>query len=184
MPTRSLAGKFLVSMPKLHDNPFDGALIYLWSHDDGGAQGLVVNRPHEITAVKLFDHLSLPVPVESDWQVADGGPVEPQRGFILHTEDVRVDSSEDAGDGLAITYSREILELIASRQGPRRFLVALGYAGWAAGQLEDELVDSAWLTAPSSRETLFDVPFDRRLDHVAGLMGIDWRFLGAEAGHA
>lgn len=180
----SLAGQFLISMPKLHDTFFDGALVYVWSHDERGAQGLVVNQPHELTLVKLFEQLDLPFRIGFDRQVADGGPVEPQRGFILHTEDVRVDSSEDAGDGLAITYSREILELIASDQGPRHFLVALGYAGWGAGQLEAELADSAWLTAPSSREALFNMPFKERLDHAAGVLGVDLRLLGADAGHA
>lgn len=180
----SLAGQFLISMPKMQDSLFGGALVYLWSHDEQGAQGLVVNQPHDLTLVKLFDQLELPFQIGFDCQVADGGPVEPQRGFILHTEDVRVDSSEAAGAGLAITYSREILELIASGQGPARFLVALGYAGWGAGQLEHELVASAWLTAPSSPEALFDMPFEERLDHVAGVLGIDLRLLGADAGHA
>ena len=180
----SLAGHFLVSMPKLHDSQFAGALVYVWSHDGHGAQGLVVNQPHDLTLVKLFDHLELPFQIGFDRQVADGGPVDPQRGFILHTNDVRVEASETAGDGLAITYSREILELIAAGQGPKQFLVAMGYAGWGAGQLEDELVDSAWLTAPSSREALFEMPFEQRLDHVAAFLGIDWRFLGAEAGYA
>ena len=180
----SLAGQFLISMPKLHDSFFDDALVYVWSHDERGAQGLVVNQPHELTLVKLFGQLDLPFRIGFDCPVADGGPVEPQRGFILHTQDVRVDSSEDAGESLAITYSREILELIASGQGPKRFLVALGYAGWGAGQLEEELAESGWLTAPSSFETLFDMPFAERLDHAAGVLGVDLRLLGADAGHA
>ena len=180
----SLAGQFLISMPKLHDSFFDGALVYVWSHDEQGAQGLVVNQPHELTLVKLFGQLDLPFRIGFDRQVADGGPVEPQRGFILHTKDVRVDSSEEAGDDLAITYSREILELIASGQGPQQFLVALGYGGWGAGQLEAELADSAWLTAPSCREALFDMPFEKRLDHAASVLGVDLRLLGADAGHA
>lgn len=179
-----LTGQFLIAMPKLHGGWFDGTLIYLWSHDEDGAQGLVVNQPHELTLVKLFDQLDLPFQIGFDRPVADGGPVDPQRGFILHSEDVRVDSSEDAGDGLAITYSREILELIASDQGPERFLVALGYAGWGAGQLEDELRDSAWLTAPSSTEALFEMPFEKRLNHAAGVLGIDLRLLSPEAGRA
>ena len=180
----SLAGQFLISVPKLHDSFFNGALVYLWTHNEEGAQGLVVNQPHELTLVKLFDQLDVPFRIGFDRPVADGGPVEPQRGFILHTEDVRVDSSEEAGEGLAITYSREILELIASDQGPKRFLVALGYAGWGAGQLEAELADSAWLTAPSSAEALFDLPFEARLDHAAAMLGVDLRLLGADAGHA
>ncbi len=181
---QSLTGQFLIGMPKLRGSPFGDTVIYLWSHDRGGAQGLVVNRPHELTLISLFQQLELPLQSEVDAPLADGGPVERQRGFILHTEDVRVDSSEPAGQGLALSYSREILELIAAQRGPRQFLVALGYAGWGPGQLESELTDSAWLTSPSSREALFELPFEQRLEHVAGALGIDLRLLGSDAGLA
>ena len=180
----SFAGQFLISMPKLRGGLFGDSVIYLWTHDDEGAQGLVVNQPHELTLIKLLHQLDLPSQITADALVANGGPVERQRGFILHTNDVRIDSSQDAGADLTISYSREILELIASQQGPERFLVALGCAGWGAGQLEHEIDDSAWLTAPCSHDTLFDMPFAERLDHVAGTLGIDLRLLGMEAGHA
>ena len=133
----------------------------------------MINHAHDLTLDKLFEQLDLPCPLALDVPIADGGPVEPQRGFILHTNDASVDSSEAAGEGLAISYSREILELIATQQGPRKYLVALGYAGWGAGQLEYELDDSAWLTAPCDTDVLFDVPFQERLDRVAGTLGID-----------
>lgn len=180
----SFAGQFLISMPKLRGGLFGDCLIYIWTHDDQGAQGLVVNQPHELTLIKLLHQLDLPSQMTADAVVADGGPVEPQRGFILHTSDVRIDPSNDAGNDLTISYSREILELIASQQGPKQYLVALGYAGWGAGQLEHEIRDSAWLSAPCCRETLFDLPFEERLDHVANSIGIDLRLLGTQAGHA
>ena len=181
---QSLTGHFLVSMPKLLGSVFGDAVIYLWAHDDQGAQGLVINHAHDLTLVKLFDQLDLPFQATVDAPVVDGGPVEPQRGIILHTDDVAVESSEAAGEGLAISYSREILERIATQQGPRQYLVALGYAGWGAGQLEHELEDSAWLIAPGCREVLFEVPLALRLDRVAGDLGIDLRLLGVDAGHA
>ncbi len=179
-----LGGQFLIGMPKLRGSLFDDALIYLWAHDENGAQGLVVNQPHELSLKKLLHQLNLPSCIDEDTQVAAGGPVEPQRGFILHSNDLSVDSSEPAGDGLTISYSRDILEMIAAQQGPRRFLVALGYAGWGPGQLEDELADSAWLTAPGGHDVLFEMPFEQRLDFVAGGLGIDLRFLATDAGQA
>lgn len=180
----SFVGQFLISMPKLHGSMFGNCVIYLWSHDDQGAQGLVVNQVHDLTLIKLLHQLDLPTQITTDAPVADGGPVEPQRGFILHTNDVRIDSSHDAGPDLTISCSREILELIASRQGPERFLVALGYAGWGPGQLEREIRDAAWLTAPCCHDTLFDLPFDQRLDNVARTLGIDLHLLAMQAGHA
>ena len=179
-----LTGQFLISMPKLHGTVFGDSVIYIWAHDDEGAQGLIVNRLHELTLIKLLHQLDLPAQITTDAPVADGGPVEPQRGFILHTNDACVESSEDAGAGLVISHSREILELIASAQGPTHYLVALGYAGWGPGQLEYEVQDSAWLTAPSSNEVLFEAPFAERLDRVAGTLGIDLRLLGTDAGLA
>ena len=179
-----LTGQLLIAMPKLHGSIFGESVIYVWAHDEEGAQGLVVNQPHDLTLVKLLHQLDLPSQVSIDARVADGGPVEPQRGFILHTNDVSVESSDDAGNDLTISYSREILELIASAQGPSRFLVALGYAGWGPGQLEHEVQDSAWLTAPSCHDLLFEVPFGERLDRAAASLGIDLRLLGTDAGLA
>ena len=185
---RSLAGQFLISMPKLRNSLFGDTVIYVWSHDSRGAQGLVVNRPHTLTLIELLHQLELPTRIATDSPVANGGPVEQQRGFILHSADFGVESSEDAGGGLRLSYSREVLELIAADQGPKRFLVALGYAGWGAGQLEDELADYDWLTAPAcqpgSHEVLFDIPFEQRLDRVAGELGIDLALLGTDGGYA
>lgn len=180
----SLAGQLLVSMPRLHDGLFTDSVIYLWGHDERGAQGLVVNKAHELTLMRLLDQLSLPAQIAADSPVADGGPVERRRGFVLHSGDFDMEGTETAGAGLAISYNREMLELIAAGEGPAHFLVALGYAGWGPGQLEDELLDSAWLTAPSSPELLFELPFEERRPHVAGELGIDFGLLGMDAGCA
>ncbi|MYA18418.1 MAG: YqgE/AlgH family protein [Gammaproteobacteria bacterium] len=181
-------GEFLISMPKLRGSFFGDSLIYLWAHDENGAQGLVVNHPFDLTLGELMNQLQLPTSVDLAGKVVSGGPVDPQQGFILHTDDVSVEGSQPAagagGVGLNITYSRELLELIATERGPNRFLLALGYAGWGAGQLEDELADGAWLTAPSSHDILFETPFDERLDRVAAQLGIDWRLFASEGGVA
>ena len=184
------AGQFLISMPKLRGSVFGDALIYLWAHDKDGAQGIVVNHPFDLTLAELMKQLQLPTVGDLAGQVVSGGPVEPQQGFILHTDDVLVDGSEPAGDatsgatGLRISYSREMLELIAAERGPKRFLLALGYAGWGTGQLEQELAEGVWLTAPSSRDVLFETPFEQRLDRVAGELGIDWRLFASDGGLA
>ncbi len=181
---QSMVGQFLVSMPRLHGTVFEDAVIYLWLHDERGAQGLVVNHACELSLAQLLDQLDIPSRGGFDTPVAAGGPVEPQRGFILHSDDVRIESSEAAGDRLVLTHSREILDLIAAHRGPSRFLVALGFAGWGPGQLEYELDEATWLTAPGSHDTLFETPFDKRLDEVLGVLGIDRRLLGADAGIA
>ena len=188
------AGEFLISMPKLRGSFFGDSLIYLWAHDEDGAQGLVVNHPFDLTLAELMKQLQLPAAANARpegafaGKVVSGGPVEPQQGFILHTDDVRVEGSEPAagagGAGLTVSYSREMLELIADERGPNRFLLALGYAGWGAGQLEQELAEGAWLTAPSSHDVLFETPFEQRLDRVAHELGIDWRLFAADGGVA
>ena len=178
------AGEFLISMPKLRGSYFGDSLIYLWAHDEDGAQGLVVNHPFDLTLGELMKQLQLPAATNLAGKVVSGGPVEPNQGFILHTDDVSVEGSEGSGVGLTVSYSREMLELIAAERGPNRFLLALGYAGWGAGQLEEELADGAWLTAPSSHDVLFETPFEQRLDTVAHELGIDWRLFASDGGEA
>ena len=188
------AGQFLISMPKLRDTVFGDAVIYLWAHNEDGAQGLVVNHPFDLTLGELMRQLQLssgePSTGDLAGQVMAGGPVEPHQGFILHTDDVCVEGSEPAGTGtpggagLTISYSRDMLELIAADRGPQRYLLALGYAGWGAGQLEQELAEAVWLTAPSSHDVLFETPFEERLARVAQEIGIDWRLLASEGGLA
>ncbi|HEX7034581.1 MAG TPA: YqgE/AlgH family protein [Pseudomonadales bacterium] len=184
-PESSLKNQFLIAMPSLIGGYFGDTLIYLCEHNDDGAMGLVVNRPTEMSLRELLSQLGISgrdVPVEIP--VLDGGPVARDRGFILHSDDSRFEASLDLGDGTMLTAAREVLEAIAEGRGPRDYLVALGYAGWAGGQLEGELKENAWLTCPASHEIVFREPFENRVRKAAASLGIDLRFMSGQAGHA
>lgn len=172
-------------MPTMVGSYFGATVTYICEHNDEGAMGLVVNRPSDLTLRDLLDQLGLDNgAVAADIRVMDGGPVARERGFILHSDDERFEASVELGDGLMLTAAREVLEAIGRGAGPRHFLVALGYAGWDAGQLERELLDNAWLTCPSSHEVVFDEPFENRVNKAAEALGIDFRLLSGQAGHA
>lgn len=184
-PESSFKNQFLIAMPSLLGSYFGDTLIYLCEHNDDGAMGLVVNRPSDMALLELLSQLGITarnVPVETP--VLDGGPVARDRGFILHSDDIRFDASLDLGNGTMLTAAREVLEAIAEGRGPRDYLVALGYAGWDGGQLESELKENAWLTCPASAEIVFREPFENRLSKAAASLGIDLRFLSGQAGHA
>ena len=179
------AHQFLIAMPNQSGSYFGDTLIYLVRHDDDGAFGLVVNRPLPLSVVDMMAQLDAPADaVEPTAMTLDGGPVEAERGFILHTDDVRLDTSEPAGSGLMMSLDRRILEAIGRGEGPAHYLVALGYAGWAAEQLDDELKAGAWLTCPHSTDVLWRVPPETRLHHVADSMGVDLKLLSSDAGLA
>jgi putative transcriptional regulator len=172
-------------MPGLSDSAFGGTIIYLCEHSADGAMGLVINRASELTLVELLAQLGMsPRAVTVDIPVMDGGPVARDRGFILHSADCHYDASLDLGAGLVLTTSREALEAIAAGQGPEQFLVALGFAGWGPGQLEQELMENAWLNCPAEPAVLFDTPFDERVVRAAASLGIDFNLLSGQAGHA
>jgi putative transcriptional regulator len=184
-PEASLKNQFLIAMPSLTGSYFGDTLIYLCEHNDDGAMGLVVNRPSQMTLLELLSQLGIPargIPIEIP--VMDGGPVARDRGFILHSDDIRFEASLDLGNGTMLTAAREVLEAIAQKQGPRDYLVALGYAGWDGGQLEDELKENAWLTCPAIAEVVFREPFESRTSKAAASLGIDLRFMSGQAGHA
>lgn len=184
-PESSLKNQFLLAMPTMVGSYFGDTVTYICEHNDEGAMGLVVNRPSDLTLRDLLDQLGLDNgAVAADTPVMDGGPVARERGFILHSDDERFEASVELGDGLMLTAAREVLEAIGRGAGPRHFLVALGYAGWDAGQLERELLDNAWLSCPSSREVVFDEPFDNRVNKAAEALGIDFRLMSGQAGHA
>ena len=180
----SLSHHFLISMPTQRGSYFGDTVTYICRHDEHGAFGLVLNRPLELTLEDLLGQLELPTDVESDLVAIEGGPVEPRRGFVLHTDDRRFDSSEKAGDGLLLSYDRDALAAIGGGDAPGKYLVALGYAGWGAGQLDSELSANVWLTGPSSREVIFDLAFDARLDSAAAAIGVDLRLLSNDTGLA
>jgi len=181
-----LANQFLLSMPTLEDPNFHRTLTYVCEHSHEGAMGLVVNRPLGLSLAEIFQHLGIEPQSQAvtDTPVYQGGPVETERGFVLHSPVGEWDGSIALTDELAVTTSRDILEAMARGEGPGDAIVALGYSGWAAGQLEAELGQNAWLTCPASLDILFQTPPEQRLDKAAARMGIDLDLLSSGAGHA
>ena len=181
----SLKNQFLLAMPNQAGTYFANTVTYVCEHNDDGAMGLMINRPSELTLVELLSQMGLqPTGVSSDIQVMEGGPVATERGFVLHTQDRAFESSLELGNGLMLSTAREILEAIAGGEGPTDFLVTLGYAGWGGGQLEDEMKENAWLNCPGDADVLFRTPFDERVNKAAAALGIDFRLMSGQAGHA
>ena len=187
-----LANQFLIAMPGMVDETFAGTVVYLCDHTANGAMGLVINRPTDIDLANVFDKIDLQLDIQPLAQkpVYFGGPVQTDRGFILHEQKDTHDysSSLRVPGGLAMTTSKDILEEVATGAGPERFLMTLGYAGWSAGQLEDEISRNGWLNiqAPTSEmaQIIFETPNEDKYDKVLALLGIDASFLSSEAGHA
>jgi putative transcriptional regulator len=183
----SVAGQLLVAMPSLIDPHFGGSVIYVAEHTARGAMGIVVNRPADMNLGSLFSRidLSLSSPRLSDMPVFVGGPVQTDRGFVLHEPLGKWSSTLPISTGLGLTSSRDILEAAANGRGPERFLVSLGYSGWAAGQLDSELAANAWLTVPMSQTALlFDTPAEDRLGAAFRMLGVDPLNLSGAVGHA
>lgn len=190
---QSLRNHFLIAMPHMEDSNFSGTVTYICEHNAEGALGIVVNKTlDQLPVAELFAQLELPNPnsglAESEELVPaifEGGPVHHERGFIIHTGTAdEWESSMQITDELALTTSVDILELIANRQGPEKFLVALGCAGWSAGQLEKELQENTWLTCPATLPVLFDATAEQKLQAAAGLLGVDINLISSQAGHA
>jgi putative transcriptional regulator len=181
-----LENQFLIAMPALQDPDFSRAVAVLCQHNDEGALGIVINRPSGMRLADLLHQLDigLAVPALGDQPVYLGGPVQQDRGFVLHEPCDDFDSSFAVSDSLQLTTSRDVLEALARGDGPRRALVALGYSGWSAGQLERELLDNAWLSTPVALDLLFDLPAEERWQAAAASIGIDPGMLSMYAGHA
>lgn len=181
-----LRGQLLLAMPKLVDSCFAHAVIYICEHNVDGAMGLIINQPINVPLKRIFAQLDLPCPDKlSSQQLLLGGPVQRERGFILHRNtDKQWQSTMPVGDHVSLTASPDIIEALAANEGPEDSLIVLGYAGWGAGQLEQELLDNAWLTAPADTEFLFDTPFDSRARLAAASIGVDLNQLSNSAGHA
>ncbi len=180
-----LKHQFLLAMPGLTGSYFGATITYLCEHNEDGALGLMINRPlANVPLGELFDQLDIEGNHHREAPVLEGGPVQRDRGFVLHSDDVVLESTLTLNDGMALTTAREILAAIAAGEGPERFLVCVGYAGWGAGQLETELADNAWLTCAADPEIIFAVPFEERIDRAAATLGIDFRLISGEAGHA
>jgi putative transcriptional regulator len=182
----SLQDHFLIAMPSMGDANFNETVTYICKHDEEGAVGIVINRPTDVLLSELFQQLSLEVesPEAATQPVCRGGPVTPDRGFVLHCSDETFDSTFDTNAPVKVTVSLDILAQMASGRGPTPTLVALGYAGWAAGQLEAEIAANAWLSVPADPAIIFETPFEQRWTAAAGLLGVDIHQIANYAGHA
>lgn len=194
----NLTNQFLIAMPGMADDNFAGSVVYLCEHTERGALGLVINKPSDIKLGTLFEKvdLSLDRTELADQPVYIGGPVQTERGFVLHEsgEDDAADVEADGaqynsslripGGGLAMTTSKDVLEAMACGAGPKRVLVTLGYAGWSAGQLEEEIARNGWITVDARPELIFETPIEQRYDRALGLLGIDAHMLSSDVGHA
>lgn len=187
-----LANQLLIAMPGMVDDTFAGSVVYLCEHNSRGAMGLVINRPTDIDLEHLFGKIDLKLEIAPlmHQPVYFGGPVQPERGFVLHQHlsDIQYSSSLDVPGGLSMTTSKDVLEAVSSGKGPGKFMMTLGYAGWGAGQLEDEISQNGWLNVSTNldnlSEIIFETPCEYRYESVMNLLGFDPSHLSGEAGHA
>jgi putative transcriptional regulator len=190
-PSINLTHHFLIAMPGLDDAAFAKSVIYMCEHTDRGALGLIINKPSDINLKGLFDKVELPLRREdlTDALVFQGGPVQTERGFVLHEsmmpgkESVYASTMTIPG-GLEMTTSKDVLEALSTGAGPRRVFVSLGYSAWGEGQLESEISDNSWLTVPADMNVIFDTPADERYEKAMLLLGLQSWMLSPEAGHA
>ncbi len=187
----ALNNSFLVAMPGMLDPTFERAVIYVCEHSDKGALGLVINRPTDLTLDTLFARIDLKLEIDllGSATVLFGGPVQTERGFVLHrANDEEYSSSVQVNGSIRLTTSKDVLQALSDGRGPDKILVTLGYAGWQAGQLEDEIAANGWLTVQTSDDSveriLFDTPVDDRYAEAVKLLGFDPGMLSGEAGHA
>lgn len=181
-----LGNQLLIAMPGMADPNFHESVTLICEHNAEGALGIIINRPLDLTLSDLLEQLSLEAPdrATAEAPVLSGGPVAPDRGFVLHEPGARYESSVAVSDGIHLTLSRDILDAMAAGRGPGRSVVALGYAGWDAGQLEAEIRANSWLNVTATPEIVFDVPFGDRWLHATRALGIDVNNLSSDAGHA
>ncbi len=189
----NFTNQFLIAMPGKVGETFDGTVVYLCEHTDKGALGLVINKPIDIKLKNLFEKVDLSLDREdlAEAPVYFGGPVQTERGFVLHErlggegeEGGHYNSSLQIPGGLEMTTSKDVLEALSSGAGPKKILVTLGYSGWGAGQLEDEMGRNGWINVNAEPSIIFDTPVGERYDKALSLLGIDARMLSQDAGHA
>jgi putative transcriptional regulator len=182
----SLNNQLLIAMPGMADPNFSTTVTLICEHNEDGALGIVVNRPTTLSVGGLFEQLALKQASRkaASAPVLHGGPVAPERGFVLHNPGASFESSVAVSSCIQLTLSRDVLDSMAAGDGPERSLVALGYAGWEPGQLEAEILHNTWLTVPATPELIFDVPFAERWASAASTMGIDISKMSPDAGHA
>ncbi len=182
----NLTNNFLIAMPAMQEGFFAGTLIYICEHDENGALGVVVNRPISLTLSDMFKQIDITLHQSelASMPVHLGGPVQVERGFVLHDTSQDWQSTLRINDALALTTSRDILEAIAEGVGPDNLLVTLGYSGWEPGQLEHEINENTWLTVPANPHILFDLPAEERLPAAMAMLGVNYSMLVEDAGHA
>jgi putative transcriptional regulator len=186
MAATFLNNQFLIAMPGMDDPNFAQTVTLVCEHSARGALGIIINRPLTMDLGEVFEQLGLDASQSrvSHQSVLLGGPVQTDRGFVLHSPGEGFESTLPVSDKLHLTTSRDILDALASGRGPERAIVALGYAGWEAGQLDDEMARNAWLTVPVDENLLFDVPAEDRWQAAGRLLGINLLHLSSDAGHA
>jgi len=186
MDNVNLTDNFLIAMPALEDPYFSNSLIYICEHNENGALGIIVNRPIDMNLAGLFDKIDIKLAAENlaNLPVYFGGPVQLDRGFVLHRPIGKWQSTLAVNSEVGLTSSRDVLNSVGSAGLPAEILVTLGYAGWDAGQLEDELAQNSWLTVPARAEILFDLPPEERLPAAMENLGISFTQLSDVAGHA
>lgn len=182
----SLSNQLLIAMPGMADPNFNSTVTLICEHNAEGALGIIINRPLNMNLGGLFEQHDLQDADQALAQrpVFDGGPVARERGFVLHTPTREFDSSVSVSPEIQLTLSRDVLDAMASGDGPQDTLVALGYAGWDSGQLEQEILQNTWLTVPATADIVFTVPFDERWSVSARSLGIDISQISPHAGHA
>ncbi len=181
-----LRDHFLLAMPGLSEGIFSHSITYICEHGESGAMGIVINQPLDLSMAEIFEHLQISTSRDfSDEPVMAGGPVQIDHGFVLHRNSHRSwEASLKVTPEITLTTSRDILRAIAHNDGPDDHLIALGYAGWSAGQLEQELAENSWLTLPANGDIIFSTPTEQRLGAAAAQLGIDMNLISGEAGHA
>ena len=190
-PTINLTHHFLIAMPGLEDEAFAKSVIYMCEHSERGALGLIINKPSDINLKRLFEKVELPLERE-DLTLAPvfhGGPVQTERGFVLHESMLPGEESVYASTmtipgGLEMTTSKDVLEALATGNGPRKIFVSLGYSSWGQGQLESEISDNSWLTVAADPAVIFDTPVEQRYDRALLLLGLQSWMLSPDVGHA
>lgn len=184
--TNNFSNHFLIAMPTLTDPYFAQAVAYVCEHNENGAIGIVINHPLDLSLAEVFKQMDISAESAhtSNLAVLCGGPVHPERGFVIHTPGGNWRSSLEMNSEISVTTSRDILQAIAENQGPADVIITLGYASWTAGQLEQEILDNFWLTCPVNTDILFKTPFVDRWQAAMQLLGIDINKLSGDVGHA
>lgn len=182
----SLVNHFLIAMPGLDDSYFERSLIYICEHNEKGAMGLVLNIPLELDLYQLLSQMKLENASYSlaGQPVLSGGPVHTDRGFVLHTPMERFNASITVSEDIMMTTSLDILSTLGTSAEPKQYVIALGYAGWDAGQLEDELKENSWLTVPASTDIIFDIPAEHKWEAATQMLGFDIWQMAPQVGHA